>query len=203
MNPNNGQTPLDYLNQIAPQTTKSSGFKLNIRTVIIISIVLVIIVSILAAIGSSAGSSRKTPWQQLSARLTTTQTIANESTTKLKNSQLRSLNSDLKLYLTNTKRDLTAPLAFNEVNAEKLPEKLVADEAATEMNKRLEDGRLNAKFDSTYAREMSYHLSTILALYQELYSSSKNADVKKFLNSAYDNLLPTQEALSNFSATSE
>lgn len=203
MNPNNGQTPLDYLNQIAPQTTKSSGFKLNIRTVIIISIVLIIIVSILAAIGSSAGSSKKTPWQQLSARLTTTQTIATESTTKLKNSQLRSLNSDLKLYLTNTQRDLAAPLAFNEINIEKLPKELVAEEAGTEMIERLEDGRLNAKFDSTYAREMSYHLSTILALYQELNTSSKNAEVKKFLSSAYDNLYPTQQSLSNFSASSE
>lgn len=203
MNPNNGQTPLDYLNQIAPQTQKPSGFKLNLRTVIILSVILIIIVSILAAIGSSAGSSRKTPWQQLSARLTTTQTIATESTTKLKNSQLRSINSDLKLYLTNTQRDLAAPLAFNEVNIEKLPKELVAEEAGTEITKRLEDGRLNAKFDSTYAREMSYHLSTILALYQELNTSSKNAEVKKFLSSAYDNLLPTQQSLSNFSASSE
>lgn len=203
MNPNNGQTPLDYLNQIAPQAPKSRGFTLNIKSVLVIGVVLIILVIILANIVSSAGSSRKNGWIQLTARLSTTQVIAESSTPLLKSSQLRSLNTDLKLYLSNTQRDLTAPLLAQDINIEKLPEKIVTAENGAEMNARLEDGRLNAKFDSTYAREMSFQLATVLALYQELYSSARDDETKAFLDSAYKNLLPTQQSLDSFNATNE
>lgn len=203
MNPNSGQTPLDYLNQIAPKAPKRQGFALNIRTVLIIGAGLMLVVLILAGIVNAAGSSKQTAWTKLSARLTTTQAIAESSTATLKSSQLRSLNSDLKLYLSNTQRDLGPILVTNKVNAEKIPQKIIDAEDGAEITTRLEDGRLNAKFDSTYAREMGYQLATILALYQELYGSSSDQASKTFLNSAYDNLLPTQKALDSFNATSE
>lgn len=203
MNPSNGQTPLDYLNQISPQTPKSSPFKLTMKTVIIGAIILIILVCIIAAIASSASGGRKTPWQQLSARLTTTQTIAADATTKLKSSELRSLNSDIKLYLTNTQRDLAIPLGKMSVDAAKLPPAILAKESGTGITERLENARLNAKFDSTYAREMSYQLATIMALYQKLFSQSSSADTKNFLSNAFTNIKSKQESLAAFSTTSE
>jgi hypothetical protein len=203
MNPSNGQTPLDYLNQISPQTQKSSPFKLNLKTVLVGAVVLIIIICIIAGIASAATGGRKTPWQQLSARLATTQAIANDATTKLKSSQLRSLNSDLKLYLTNTQRDLATPLEKNGIVANKLPESITLKEAGTDISTRLEDARLNAKFDSTYAREMSYQLATIMALYQKLYNQTGSESTKSFLTSAYNNLSQTQKSFEDFSTTTE
>ena len=203
MNPQHGQTSLDYLNQIAPHTPKSSGFRLNFRTVILGAIVAVILVIILVAITSAIGGSKKEPWQQLSAKLTVTQGVVESSTNKLKNSQLRSLNSDLKLYLANTQRDLATPLGQLDINPAKLPESVTKKENSTGITERLEDARLNAKFDSTYAREMSYQLSTIQALYLKLYKATGNTKTKAFLDNAYKNIGPTQKSFAEFSASNE
>lgn len=202
MNPQQ-QAPLDYLNQISTSSTKPARFGLTLRTVIIGAAAVVVLIIIMAIIVSFISNTRKTPWEQLSARLAVTSQVANDATTVLKSSQLRSLNSDLKLYLTNTTRDLETPLAQNGVNAKKLSPAVVTKENNTGITGRLEDARLNAKYDSAYAREMSYQLATILALYQTLYSSSGNTEIKTYLKTSYDNLLPTQKALADFSDSSE
>lgn len=203
MNPQHGQTSLDYLNQIAPHTPNKSPFKFGFRTVILGAIAAVILVIILVAIVSAINSSKKGPWEQLSAKLTTTQAVVDSSTVRLKNSQLRSLNSDLKLYLTNTQRDLATPLGLLDINPAKLPESVTTKENSTGITERLEDARLNAKFDSTYAREMSYQLATIQALYLKLYKSTGNTKTKAFLDNSYKNLGPTQKSFAEFSASNE
>ncbi len=203
MNPRNGQTSLDYLNQIAPEAPKPKRFGLNLKTVLIVSAVLMIIVIIASLFASLSANSPKNDWQRLSAKLTATEAVTSKANSIIKNSQLRSINSNLKLYITNTKRDLNPKLVTLGVDVEKLPENIVAKENGTGMTERLETGRLNAKYDSTYAREMAYQLGTILALYQKLYASSNSAADKEFLGAAYENLKPTQESIANFSASNE
>jgi hypothetical protein len=203
MNPQNGQTPLDYLNQIAPQAPKKAVFALNFRTVIMGAIGVIILIIIIATVSGAITSGQKEPWQRFSARLNATTTVVDASSGNIKNSQLRSINSDLKLYLTNTKRDLAKPMTALDINTEKLPAKIVAEENGTGITERLEDGRLNAKFDSTYAREMTYQLATILSLLQQLYSSNVGPQTKELLKTAYDNLLPTYNTVSEFSTATE
>lgn len=203
MNPQNGQTPLDYLNQIAPQAPKKPIFALNLRTIIFAALIFIVLIIIIANVGSALANSRKEPWERFSARLTATAVVVDSSTDNIKNSQLRSLNSDLKLYITNTQRDLATPLQGVGVNAAKLPASVVSKESTEAMLARLEDGRLNAKFDSTYAREMSYQLATTLALLQQLHKSNVGPQTKQYLADAYANLAPTYEAISEFSASNE
>jgi len=203
MNPEHGQMPIDYLNKISPDQQKPAPFRLTLRTVIFAAIAVVVIVIIASVIASTIADNRKTPWEQLSARLVVTSTIANDATTTIKNSQLRSLNSDLKIYITNTTRDLSTPLTKVGVENKKIPAAITTKENSTGITGRLEDARLNAKFDSTYAREMSYQLATILSLYQKLYASSSSATTKAFLLTSYNNLLPTQKAIADFSASTE
>lgn len=203
MNPQNGQTPLDYLNQIAPKQQKKPLFALNLRSVLIVGIGLIIIVIILSVIASAVSSGRKTPWQHLSARITATQTIANNATGKLKSSQLRSINSDLKIALTNTERELAPVFTSMGVDTKKLPEKVLAAESADETLARLETGRLNAKYDSTYAREMNFQVSRVLALYQEIFSSTNSTNTKELINTAYADLAPSQKALTDYTSTKE
>ncbi len=205
MNPQNGQTPLDYLNQISPEAPKPTrfGFHFNLKTVLLLGVIVIIVMIVLANISSAISNARVEPWERFSARLATTGDIVDDSSSKIKNSQLRSLNSDLKLYITNTQRDLAVPLSNINVNPAQLPATITTEEAGTEMIDRLEDGRLNAKYDSTYAREMTYQTATLLSLIQQLYSISGTEATKEFLTTAYDNLVPTYKALSEFSASNE
>ncbi len=197
------QTSLDYLNQIAPVTQKSSPFKSKLKLLIIASVAAITIVIILAVVVGSIASGNKRPWQQLSLRLEATTTIATDATKNIKNGDLKSLNSNLKLYLANTSRDFTTHLTTAKIDMKKVPASLTESESTTDLTTRLEDARLNAKFDSTYAREMSYQLAKILSLYQQLYASTNDQATKEFLDTAYDNLLPTQESLASYNASNE
>jgi hypothetical protein len=203
MNPQNGQTPLDYLNQIAPQAPKKQLFTLNLRTILLGAAAVVVLIIIIATLVGALSSSNKEPWQQLAARIDTTTEVVDGATKNIKSSQLRSINSDLKLYLSNTRRDIASPLQSLDINPEKIPENIVTVEQSTGITERLEDGRLNARYDSTYAREMKYQVATILSLLQELYSTNVGPQTKATLTVAYDNLLPTYTTLTEFNATTE
>jgi len=195
------QMPVDYLNQIAPQAQKKPLFTFGIKQVAVIGAALVILVLILAGVVNSTAGGKTEPLERLSARLTATEKIATDAQINLKSSKLRSLNSNLKLYMTNTNRDVATPLMSAGVDAKKLSTKVVALESTTAMAARLEDARLNAVYDRTYAREMAYQLGTLLTLMNQIYSSTSSTQLKTFLKSSYDNLKPTQESFANFTTT--
>lgn len=201
----NGQTPLDYLDQIAPAAPpKKPLLQLNLRNIIIAGLALITLVVIIVNIANAIAATRLGPWQHLAARLSATAVVVDASTTKIKNSSLRGMNSDLKLYITNTLQEMNAgPLTNLGIDAAKLPASITKSEATTEMDARLEDGRLNAKYDSTYAREMTYQVATILALLEQIYDSGPSAETKTLIEGWYKNLEPTYTTLSDFSAANE
>jgi predicted outer membrane protein len=202
MNPQQ-QLPPNYLDEIAPQAVKRSFVIGKTRLIILIGILAVIVLCILVAVANQIGASRTQPWERLTARLTTTSKIADSSEGKIKNSQLRSINSSVKISLTNTQRDLVKPLTTIGIKSEKLNPSIVRSESSEKMLARLEDARLNAKYDSTYAREMSFQLANLLTLLQQLYSSSSNVANKSFLQTTYNNFAPVQKSLAEFSASNE
>lgn len=201
MNPSDQKQVLDvdYLNNIAAQPAKKLRF--NQRQLLIGGIVLAVAVFLLTvlAVGILGGKSDQ-PLQRLAARLQATEKIVSDAQSKLKSTELRTLNSNLKIFLTNTNRDATAPLADQNINTAKLDKTVAAAEAGTEMTSRLEDARLNAVFDRTYAREMSYQLETITTLIEQIKSSSKNTGLTTFLDNTSTNLKPTQKAFADFNA---
>jgi hypothetical protein len=200
MDPNQPQpnfTP-DYLNQIAVQPTKSApNKKLLIIGGLGLVVVLVIVISLILAVFASHTTEYM---QRLTARLNTTQTITTSAQINIKSSELRSLNSNLQLYLTNTIRDITIQLKNEKIDPASLDKKIVASETATDMINRLEDARLNAVYDRTYAREMAYQLESIIALIDQVESSTGSQSLKSFLDSSRTNLQPTQTTFSDFNA---
>lgn len=191
---------VDYLNQIAPQAPKRK-IPLTRKQMVIAGVLagaFVIVMILVIAVG--LGGSKK-PEEQLAARLQSTQTIVSDADTKLNDSQLRALNSNLNIFLTNTNRDIAAPLLKDKIDATKLDKSVITSEAGVDVTARLEDARLNAVYDSTYAREIAYRLATIVSLMRQINSSTHNQDLKTFLASAYTNLLPTQKAFEDFNAT--
>lgn len=201
MNPNQPNTPLsvDYLNQITPQAPKKR--LLDSKQLVLAAIVggLLLIAIVGSVVASSLGSSSD-PIQRLAARLQTTATIANDAQSKLKSTDLRSLNSTLSLNLINTNRDIVAQLTKQNLSIATLNKTIVASEDGSAMTKRLEDARLNAIYDRTYAREMSYQLETISALIDQIQASTSDQGLKAFLQTTADNLQPTQKAFSDFNA---
>lgn len=202
MNPN-GQVPLDYLNQIAPQTSNRPKFVWNLRTIIFAALSVIALIILIATIAGAVSNSNKEPWQRMSARLDGTTALVDGASANIKSSQLRSINSDLKLYLANTKRDLATPMTELGIEVKKIPKDLIAKEAATDIAQRLENGRLNARYDSTYAREMTYQVAQILSQIQVLHATNVGPKTKALLKTAYDNLVPTYESLSKFSTSTE
>ena len=91
-------------------------------------------------------------------------------------------------------------MAANGVEVSKLEEKIVAQESGEELIADLEDARLNAIFDRTYAREMSYQLDTVDVLIREIYNSTNSASFKTFLENTNKNLEPLRQQFSDFNA---
>lgn len=203
MNPDQQPVPqpplgMDYLNQITPPQPVNKWLKPGPQLFLLIGGVLVVIVIIISIILGVVGSNARKPLQQLSARLAATAAIAEDGQKEIKSSELRSLNSSLKLYLTNINRDITAPMQKSGVNVSKLDESILKEESTESVNQRLEDARLNGIFDRVYAREMAYRLDTILALMRQINTSTGNEDLKQFLSESYDSLEPAQESFADF-----
>lgn len=197
----NTQAPIDYLNQIAPQPQKPGLDKRALVGVLaIIGVVLAIVVGFLIFISNSAAGP-KDSMITLAARLQATQEVSDKSQKNIKSSQLRSINSNLKILLTNANRDIAAPLMVEEIDVTKLDKEVVAIEKADTINTTLEDARLNATFDDTYAREMSFKLTTISLLMQQIYNQSKSKSMQDFLMETDDNLQPIKQQLEEFNST--
>jgi len=190
---------IDYLNQIAPQAPRK--IKLSILQIVLIAVGALAIIVTLSIVISSLASVGKNNLQHLAARLQSTDTIVGNAQSKITNTNLRALNSNLKIYLTNTNRDIAAPLLKQNVTVSKLDKTIVSSESGTDMTNRLEDARLNAVYDRTYAREIAYRLATIIALMNKIYSSTNSTSLKTFLKDSITNLAPTQSSFENFNAT--
>ena len=191
--------PVNYLDQIAPQAPKKSLFTFGIKQVAVVGAALIVLVIILAVTVNSLAGGRTEPLEKLSTRLSVTEKLVTGAQKNLKSSKLRSLNSNLTLYMANTNRDIATPLTNAGVNTAKMSPKVIAAESTTKMTERLESARLNAVYDRTYAREMAYQLDTLLTLMNQIYLSTSSASLKTFLKTAYDNLKPTQESFQSFS----
>jgi len=196
--------PLDYLNQIAPSEQKAprlGSFK-PVHFIAAGLIALLLLILVIGLVTKAAGGPTAN-MEHLAARLQATAKIAAAADPNIKSGKLAALNSNLDIFLTNTNRDIAAPFKEVGVDTAHLSKAMITSEAGTQLSARLDDARLNAVFDSTYAREMAYQLATILTLMKEVYKVTGNTDVKNFLENAYTNLEPTQQSFDSFSATTE
>lgn len=193
------QTPIDYLNQIAPQPQKSKRVT-PVRLILIAAGALVVIV-LFSFIAGLFVHSTKNDLETLSAKLSTTSTLASKAQNTIRDSNLQSLNVTLQLYLSNTTRDITTPLKNAGVNTAKIDKSILDKEKGTDISQKLEDARLNAVYDNTYANEMSYQLSTIVNLMQQIYNTTSDTTLKAFLHDAYNNLTPIQKQFSEYNST--
>lgn len=190
------QYSIDYLNNIAPKQQKNTPNKL----LVIIGILVILLIVAVAAIGLSGlgGASSGTKLQTLAARLDNLQDVSEKAQPHVKNNQLRGTNSSLTLYLANANRDIAEPLKNNGIDVKKLDKSIVAKEKNAALTTTLEDARLNAIYDRTYAREMNYQLSTTLLLMDDINASTKSKSLQTFIATTKSNLEPIEEQMSDF-----
>jgi len=199
-NQNQPQYSIDYLNQIAPASKKPGMDNKKFLLLAGGGILLAIIVGFLVLVSSSA-SGPKEKMETLAARMQTLKKIADTAQKNIKSSELRSTNSSLTIFLTNANRDVAAPLAANGVDVKKENKKITAAENGAKLTAKLEDARLNAVFDRTYAREMGYQLETVTVLMRDIYKNTKSKSLKEFLENTNANLQPITKKMENFNAT--
>jgi hypothetical protein len=200
MQPNQMEYPIDYLNQIAPEQKKPGMDGKWVLGLIGLGVVAVIFIAIFF-LSSGGGDTQKL--QTLAARMQTLQKISESAEKNIKSSSLRTTNSTLSIFLTNANRDIEAPLKSNKIEVKKLDKNILKKEDGSKVTATLEDARLNATYDRTYGREMSFQLDTLHNLMQDIYTSTKSKSLKEFLVSTDDNLTPIREQLTDFNTTSE
>lgn len=204
MDPNNQNQynySIDYLNEIASQPPQKSKKDKLFPFIIGGGVVLVIIAVLLMAFSSGGGPKEK--MQTLAARLITLQKISSDTQKNLKSGSLRSTNSNLTIFLTNTNRDIVDPLAKNNIDVKKLDSAITTKEDGSALTQKLEDARLNAVLDRTYASEMTYQLKTVAVLLQEIYDGTNSKSFKDFLEATNTNLQPLIKQLEAFNNTNE
>jgi uncharacterized protein (UPF0333 family) len=199
MQPDQHEYPIDYLNQIAPEEKKPL---MNGRVILVIVGVLVILAAVVGflVLVSGGGASDSQKLQTLSARMQTLEKISKAAEKNIKSGTLQSTNSTLSLFLTNANRDIVTPLKNNNIKATNLDKSIVKKEDGSKVNAALENARLNAVFDRTYAREMSFQLDTLASLMKQIYTTTKSKSLKEFLLSTDTNLKPIRTQLADFNA---
>lgn len=199
MQPNQNEYPIDYLNQIAPVEKKPL---MNSKAILVIVGILVILTAVVAflVLVSSGGASDSQKLQTLSARMQTLEKISKNAGKNIKSGSLQTTNSTLSLFLTNANRDIVTPLQNNGLKASNLDKNIVKKEDGSKVISALENARLNAIFDRTYAREMSFQLDTVASLMKQIYTTTKSKSLKEFLLTTDTNLKPIRTQLAEFNA---
>jgi hypothetical protein len=200
MQPGQTEYPIDYLNQIAPEQQKPGLSGKWVLLLIGAGVVAVIFIAIFL-LSSAGGSTQKL--QTLTARMQTLQKISEGAEKNIKSGSLRSINSTLSIFLTNANKDIEKPLANNGIKVKGLDKNIVKKEDGAKVTAALEDARLNATYDRTYAREMGFQLDTLASLMKEIYTTTSSKSLKDFLISTDTDLTSIRKQLADFNAASE
>lgn len=196
MQPNQPQYSIDYLNQIAPEQSKRGPSNKLFFLVLGGGLILAIVVFVMMLGGG--GTAPTTRLETLSARLTTLQSISQTASANITDNQLEATNSNLNLALTNANRAITTPLANNHIDPNNLPKNIVTQENGSQLTATLQDAKLNAVYDRTYAREMHLQVSTVLILMSEIYDGTNSKSLRQFLTTTTADLKPINDQLASF-----
>lgn len=190
--------PSDYLDQIATSPKKPM---MNSKLVLgLIGGGIVLLIILVLFIVTSSGGTKTVSLERLGLRLQMLQKVSTDAQKNISSSSLRSINSNLKTSLINTNRDIVTPLEAAAVDLKKTNKTLVTEETGETLTGALENARLNATFDRTYAKEMAYQLDTTTVLMNSLLQSTKSKSLKTFLESSVKELQALQKQFAEYNS---
>lgn len=193
--------PVDYLNQISGNyTPKQSGPSTIVMLVAgglgIIAIIFFVITLM------SSGPSAQNEATDVYVRLKTLESVSGDYQKKLRDNDLRSINSGLTLQLNNAINSLEEPLAAIEVDTGAIPKTVQAAEKSykADIENEFDDAILNVQLDNVYAREISFQLATLRAMMVSTYKASSSASFKQSLEEVDAQLQPFVEKFADFTS---
>ncbi len=198
--PNQTPPPATYLDQIAAQPTATTLKPWQLWS--FIGGVLLLLIIVVVMLMNAGGSSQATQLTHFVYRVNALKVAANDNEKNIKNSHLVASNAQMQSILAGISQESNVILANNGVK--KLPEVPKGALITTEFDKlssKLDDARLNAVFDRTYAREIAYQLATLRAEIVALYTRSNSESTKAFLKTSDTNLEPLEKQFANFNDT--
>jgi hypothetical protein len=164
-------------------------------------VVIIVVTIVIFAAALSSGNSNQSQLTTIAYQLKSLQTVTNSANQYLQDGELQQLNTSLDTILQQANQSISTPLTANKVKlADSVPAKSPVSGEFSSLNNNLNDARLNAVYDSTYAREVSYELKKITIEMQDLYKITNSKSLKSFLNTTYGNLTPLQQQLSSFNS---
>ncbi len=198
--PNQAPPPATYLDQIAPQQAVNTIKPWQLWS--FIGGILLLVIIFVVALMNTGGPSVSTQLSNFVYRVNALNDIASNNENNVQNSQLVADNAQMESLLTSISQQSSDALASSGIK--KLPETPKNSPITAEFSKlssELDDARLNAVFDRTYAREVAYQLSTLRAEIATMLTRTNSESVKSYLQTADDNLKPLEKEFSNFTDT--
>ena len=168
-----------YLDEIAapvPQKTVSPLLLWGM----IGGVLLALVVFVIALTSSGAPSSTERMANTL-YRVQALKEVASDNATNIKDSRLRAANGSLGAILSGAESDFIPQLS-PDGKAPKAPKDSPITAEFTTLSGELDDARLNERFDTVYAREISYQIRTIRSDLAIIYKAVRADDFKKTLS---------------------
>lgn len=187
----------DYLDQIAPPPAGPKLMGGNFMWILIgLAVVFMFAVGLLTL--TSGGNNTATA-QSVYLRVENLGTVSDNYRRYLKSTKLTTANTNLKIFLSNARRDITDPLVQNGVDLAKISKETKDKEvaAADEITAKLEDARLNAILDRTYAREMAYQTQLLIEQYNKM-AKNPSPLIADNAKKTIPNLEPLQKTFAEF-----
>ena len=200
--PTPNQTPpqATYLDQIAAPQAANTIKPWQLWSFIggVLLLVIILVVALMNAGGPSVG----TRLSNFVYRVNALNDIADTNEENVQNSQLVADNAQMESILTGISQQSTDALASSGIS--KLSDTPKDSPITAEFGKlsnELDDARLNAVFDRTYAREVAYQLATLRAEIAAMLAHTNSESVTTYLKTSDGNLKPLEKEFSDFNDT--
>jgi hypothetical protein len=148
---------------------------------------------------NSGGPSPAESFTTYAQRIQALSKLTTNSTKTIQSSELRALNATTSSVLGTAVQESSSVLGA--VQLKKVPPAAKGSPVTTEfatMDTKLNDARLNVKYDIVYAREVAYQLAKIRAELSTLYKTSKSKILRTYLEKTDDNLKPLVSQYNEF-----
>ena len=151
---------------------------------------------------NSGGPSRSEQFTAYVHRAQALTELTRDANSKIKNSNLRSLNASTTSVLTSAtteSNDVLESVQLSEVPSANDKSPITAE--YTELEATLEDAGLMVEYDRVYVREITHQLATIRTELSSLYESTNSSTLREYLKKTDANLKPLMEQFSAYSNT--
>lgn len=194
-----------YLNQIS-QTTKPIEQKESVLSPKIfkfaaIGIGLTIFLVIIGSLLKNLNNKEFLLTQQLDLRTTNLIETIEEYNKQVKSPALRSIGTSFSAILSDTNRDIEEYLVQEyEFDPKKADAKIMKQETELidDLNKSLENARLNGILDRTYVNKLDLQITLMLSLESDIISRTKKPELRSMLEKSSDSLKTLQNTIEGY-----